>query len=316
MALAVVILAPLVALSLRFGEANVAIVSGKGRPDALASAANWLFYVRRIPSDYLGWPAAAVALLGAITAAARRNARGASFWAAWAIIFYIFFSIVGLKSSRLVMLWTPGLAYFAGAGMAWLAGRRSRLRMAAAVAAAAVIAVTTYATGWQKAPRAGYAIRDAAGAALAAAPGRILYFGAQNGTFSFRIRELAGVNRPVVVRADKVYYADSVVPELGRIEQAGTPDKVREITAGVAPDVVVIERQPAGYEDLPAAGRYFLDYASSNEFERFGTVHSSKSAGMQPFSLDLYHYKGPRAGRPVDLPMPAVGMTLKLPAGK
>jgi hypothetical protein len=238
-----------------------------------------------------------------------RRFKGVGFWAGWVVLFYAFFTAVGLKSPRLAMLWTPGLAFFAAAGLAFVLGRTSR-RVGAALAATAMLAVTdTYISGTYRLPSREGAVRDAALAALGEMPDRILYAGPQNGTFIFRVRELAGYRRPTVVRASKVFYADSVVPELGRTESATTPKAVRDIVSAVSPDVVVVERG-AAESYVPVGALLFLDYVKSGPFDLLSAVQPSSPGGT---AFDIYRYSGPKNPQNVDISMPAVGLRLELP---
>ena len=310
--LSTVILAPLVVLSLAFGDANVAIVSGAGRTFPLWSGENWLVYVRSIPDYYLGRPATVLAVLGVAAAFLGRGVKGAGFWAGWLVLFYAFFTAVGLKSPRLAMLWTPGLAFFAAAGFAFLLGRTSRIVGGIVAGVALGALMMTYACSAARLPEPQDTVRQAAVAALAEAPERILYAGPQNGTFVFRVRELAGYGRPMVVRESKIFYADSVVPELGRSQSIVTLDGVKDILARVAPDVVVVESGAQIEPDLPEGARFFLEYAKSGPFELLARVESRVRTGGAAF--DVYRYTGPRAPGTVEIPMPAVGLRLQLPS--
>jgi hypothetical protein len=308
--LSTVILAPLVALSLAFGDANMAIVSGAGRTFPVSSAEHWLVYVRSIPDYYLGRPATVLAVLGLASAVLTRRVKGAGFWAGWIVIFYAFFTAVGLKSPRLAMLWTPGLAFFAAAGLGLLIERTSRKIGVVAAAVGMLAVVATYVSSAQNIPDREASVRQAAVAALDERPGRILYAGPQNGTFVFRIREMAGYDRPTVVRDSKTFYADSVVPELGRSESASTPQAVRDKVSAVAPDVVVVEEGATAQQDLPIGARLFREYVKSGPFDLLSEVQPASPGGSE---FRIYRYLGPKMPANVEIPMPAVGRQFELP---
>lgn len=310
---AVVFLAPLAALSARFGAANFMLLSGAARSYSLFSLGNWLYYIAQIPSYYLGLSFTAFAVLGLGCALAKKCAPNRLFWALWAAVFYFFFSLVGYKSARLTMFWTPALAYFAGVAFAWLVSTGRRRQPTMAVAAAVLSVASTAYFGLRQLPPRRMEIRAAAELALAQSPERILYAGARNGTFIFRIRELAGRSRPVVVRASKVFYVNVIQEELGRIVRTPTESDVRETVARIAPDIVVVETGWQAPYSSPASLRAFHKYLATADFELLHTISTGERAHE---ALNIFAYVGPRQPAPVALPMPGVGMELELePAG-
>jgi hypothetical protein len=311
---AVALLIPLGALSLAFGRANVAIVAGAGRSYPLWSLDNWFFYVDQIPRAYLGWPLTVLAVASGAISARREWPRPASFFTLWAAVFYLFFSVVGIKSVRLAMFWMPALALFVG-WAAGMMGKRGKWQKALVGLAAAVAVAFTYAGGIQAARMTGGALRTVAARVLSEAPRRVFYVGDENGTFIFRLRELAGRKRPVTVRDSKVFYHDFIARELGRIEKPWTPDGIREAVAAIAPDVVVVERGgPA--DEAPAAGvALFKEYVETADFTRVDTVIRTGTGAAPRESFDIYRYNGPRKPAGIEIPMPGVGMELELPGG-
>jgi len=311
-----ILLVPLAALSLAFGKANVDLLSGVSRTYPFSESENWLCYVRQIPAYYLGWPLTIFAFAGAAFALFRRNVKSAGFWFLWIVVFYAFFTFVGYKTPRLAMLWTPGLAFFAGVGFSEIArsahDRKSSLVRPIAVSLlAAVSLILTYAFAWQSVPRQGSEIAEVAARTLQTLPERILYSGPQNGTFIFRIRELAGVTRPTVVRDSKVLYSEEVQFEMIRNDHIRSSAALRETIASLSPDAVVMERGGAyGAGGVPQVVELLAAYLSSPDFELLDTVSAP------PVTFEIFRYRGPKEHAPVDVPMPGVGMQLQLPAGK
>ena len=194
------LLVPLVVLSVLFGKANFAIVSGLGRTYPIWSADNWLYYVHQVPRWYLGWPLLVFLAAGGIFAIAGKMRKESRFPLVWVLVFYIFFSTIGLKSSRLAMYWTPGLAWLAGIGFACCVGYARRWIVVLATFTAIAAVAMTYVHALQRVPVMGNELLQVASRVMSFSPERVLYVGPQNGTFIFRLREVAGRNRPVTIR--------------------------------------------------------------------------------------------------------------------
>lgn len=308
-ALAAAVLAPLAVLSVWFGRANLMLLAGAGGQFGLFSVRNWLFYLAEIPSWYIGWPAVVFMVAGAAAGIAGRAPRQAWLWAAWGALFYLAFSIIGYKSARLAMFVLPACAWFAGAGLAALAeggGVRKGL-----VYAAAVLAVSGTATlSLLRLPETSHIAARAAHRALVEAPERILYSGFSNGTFIFRIRELAGRRKPVVVRADKVFRPALVQHELGEANPRWTTAELEAKVAAIAPDVVVIEAKlPPTFVDRDPL-RMLAEYALTGNFEELAAFEGPGEA-----RIAVYRYAGRREAGPIEIVLPGVGMSLELDGG-
>jgi|GEM_PF-5614530 len=315
--LAAAFLVPLAALSTVFGRANLSLVGGAGRAFPSASIANWTYYIKGIGHSYLGWPLTVAMGAGVLMSVAGRGPRGAGFFGLWAAVFYLFFSALGYKSARLNMFWTPGLAFFAGAGLWRILEGAPAWRKFAAGAAGVLAVVATYDEGFFELPRPGAPLYETAAKGLAFSPKRIFYVGEENGTFVFRVRQLAGRERPTVVRDSKVLYVDVIQRELGRAEKAWTVGDLREAMARISPEVVVVERLAAPGEPRPRAVGLFLEYVQGSDFEEVSTVtarrHGSKRATQ---FFDIYLYQGRRNPGTFDIPMPGVGTELTIPHGR
>ncbi len=305
----VIFVVPLAILSARFGRANMMLVAGAAGQYGSFDAGNWLYYPVEIAPYYLGWPCTAFFVVGLVGVLMRRVREGALFWALWAGIFYLFFSIVAYKSARLAMFWTPALAYFAGAAFAWLTAGAGRSRVAIVTAVAAAAVGWTFVDNVRSLPVLTGQSRRAADLALAEAPKRILYSGERNGTFVFRVRQIAGRKRPTIVRASKVFFVDAIQKEIERTVRSRTIEEVKDKIARIAPDLVVVEGcEKASWQ--PDAIVPFLDYVHTDNFELVGRV---RAAGSRQPDIYVYRYLGPRRPGAMEVPMPGVGVRLDLP---
>ncbi len=308
----VLLVAPLAALSLRFGRANVMLLSGVGAQYEFAHMGNWLFYLTQIPLYYIGWAPLIFVLVGIAGAICGKRRGIAGLWALWAAVFYLFFTLVGYKSARLAMFLIPALAWFAGAGFKRLSDGVSAFgRTAVAMAGAAAVAVT-FCAAVLRLPGADFEVAQAASKALAAEPGRILYGGYRNGTFIFRIRELAGRDRPTVVRTSKMFYVPVIQSELGGDYRPWTAEEMREKMAVISPDILVLETEDSegGYY-VTSADAMLLTYAKTGDFEYLDSVWGRDPA--RPV-IEIYRYVGPRRPGALEVPLPGVGFSVELPS--
>jgi len=305
-AVALVLLGPLAALSIHFGKANILLLSGAGAQFGLFSLRNWLFYLEAIPLYYIGWPAAIFMVAGLAAVVTGRLGGRAWFWVAWGGLFYLAFTLIGYKSARLAMFMLPACAYLCGAGAAALTGGRAARSVPVWIAAAITLA-STAALSLLRLPETRQHIAAAAQAALAEKPGRILYSGLSNGTFVFRIRELAGRRRPVVVRADKVFRPAVIQEELGETDRRWEMSEVMKRVSEVAPDVVVVESLVPPTRLRPDPLALLEEYAGSADFRIL--FRSGPPGGPR---ASVYRYVGPVEARPVTIPLPGVDMELQL----
>ena len=188
------LLLPLMAMTLKFGQANVQSVTGIA--DAVASRhtlAGWLWYARQLP-DQLGWPVTAFAIagvVGGLVSHAMRPARpggDAVFWMLWAIAGYAFFSSIDLKEARhSVLILTPVVL------LAALALRALANRLPDALATLAWIALPASAVAGTIMARpvqfvGGYTQAADYMASHATHGSRVLFSGYRDGSFTFAMR--------------------------------------------------------------------------------------------------------------------------------
>jgi hypothetical protein len=287
------------------------LLAGDGRLFGPTSPGNWLFYLQQIPRYYLGWGGAIFWAVGVVTLVGGRRPGGTALWVAWTAVFYLFFSLVGYKTPRLAMFWMPGLAWTAGVGMKRLAdevGRAGRVLVGAAAVAALIGGAYG---GYLILPEYTTTARTAAARALAYAPERMLYVGGGNGSFIFRVRELAGRERPRVVRASKTFYLDNIQSELGGKDVVATVDETRRLMAAISPDIVVRERNDSGLLSLRPAVRALETYLATNDFDPVEEILDGEPP--RPV-MDVLFYLGPRQPTVVDVELPGVAIKLELGA--
>jgi hypothetical protein len=219
--LATVILLPLVALTLKFGQVNVHATLGEtGKELSRLSLDNWLFYARKLP-DQVGWPVLGLAAAYAVGRFFRPNWRVPGpeerLLAVWFALGYIFFSLIGLKESRhalLILLPIPILAVVAAYHL-----MPQRYRTAAILGLAAVSLTGTLFMDPVPSVK-GYAQAAAYIASNAPRGSMVLFSGYRDGAFVFNMRSHSERKDLGVLRSDKLLLKVKVKRELG-IQEVG-----------------------------------------------------------------------------------------------
>ncbi|MBU6267582.1 MAG: glycosyltransferase family 39 protein [Sphingomonadales bacterium] len=302
-------LVPLLAMTIRFGQANLQSVTGIA--DAVAprdSLAGWLWYARQMPLQ-LGWPVVVLAGLGVVGGLARFVRKpvisgDAVFWLLWALAGYLFFSSIALKEARHSVLILPPVVLLAGLALRELANRLpDALATVAWVALpGAVLAQTVTARPVEQV--GGYAEAASFVAARAPQASRVLFSGYRDGSFTFAMRSHEERRDLGVVRADKLLLSVSVRRELGVTEKAVSDAELlrRFETLGIR----YVVMQPGFWTDLPAMRR-FEALLAGDRFEVAARIATPANYPAHEHGLVVYRYKGPirtgSAGMTIDLPI-------------
>lgn len=307
-------LVPLIALTLKFGQANVQ--SATGIADSLASRttlAGWTWYLERLPGQ-LGWPLVAVAIAGVAILCWRRRIDGARqgdllFWALWFAFGYVFFSSIDLKEAR------HSLFILAPVVLAAVLALRALLPARGALWASAVLAVLVAGETAMLRPVHyvdGYA-RAADFVARHAAPGTaVLFSGYRDGSFVFNMRAREDRRDLSVVRADKLLLNVAVRRELGVEEKPLDEAGIRAQIDSLGIEYVVV--QPGFWNDLAAMQR-FERVIASEQFEEVARIDTPANYPAHEKELVIYrnrHPVKPGGGmRAIDLPI--IGRSIEAP---
>jgi hypothetical protein len=303
-------LAPLGAMTVLFGQANVQSVVAI--PDTEASRrtlAGWVWYARALPG-MATWPVLGLAALGLTASALGRIGRWGSgertMLAAWFAVSYLALSFIELKEARHGVILLVPVAIWAAAGLAFAFGLAAALRPAApALAATLAAAFFVAAMAWRPVPYIpGYREAVERAAALAPPDSTVLFSGYRDGSFIFNMRTAAGRPDLVTVRADKVLLSIAVRRELGvtqrDYDEAQILERIRELGVGV----VVAQRD--FWTDLEAMARLqrLLD---GPDFEEVGRIEVAATVPVEDRELRIYRIRGEVRPRPatmaVDLPI-------------
>jgi len=303
-------LAPIVLLTLSFGEANIQSVAGRTSDLPLSSVAAWLFYAAAMP-QYLGYVGLALGLFGLTLVVLRRILPLEPWFAAllvgWLGFGYVFFSSIGVRESRHGLMLGFPLVLFAVLALP----RFLPARLAPAAAAALGAATFLYSLVFYPPPTVeGYrAVTDYV--AQHAPPNAVIMFsGYRDGNFVFDLRTHEERSDVSTIRTDKLLLRMAVERERG-IGQADLDEK--QIAAFLREfGVSLIVVQPGFREDLREMAR-FSAVLRGPEFERVAHFDITGSADHADTSIEIYKptYPVQPTRRPLQLEMPIIGGTYR-----
>lgn len=283
-------LLPLVAVTLKFGQANVQSVTGVA--DAVASRTSWegwVWYLRQIPSQ-VGWPVAALSMLGAALAVLRRKS-DLSFWVLNFLVAYIFFSLIDLKEARHSIFLLSSVVFFA----VWFLQRLLPQHWDDS-ALFLLVLITAGQTFWMRPVFyvQGYAQAAAAVARLAPQGSTVMFSGHRDGAFIFNMRAIEGRRDLQIMRADKLLLRVSVRRELGVEQKDMTESEIAEAINANGVHYVVM--QPGFWSDLAAMQR-FEHVMNGAQFEEVARIATHANYPGQESELVIYRNKGQIAPR-------------------
>ncbi|HWT08189.1 MAG TPA: hypothetical protein VN329_03440, partial [Roseomonas sp.] len=310
----VVGLVPLMALTLKFGQANVqSVVAIADTPASRNTLAGWTWYAEQMPA-MAGWPVLGLAAIGAVAGLRGMSgglARAARvMFPAWFVLGYLALSFVELKEARHGVILLVPVAVWAALGLrVLLRPLPGVLAGAIGVAAAAVLAVTTMLFG--VVPQVdGYRRAARIAAEIAPPQGAVLFSGKRDGSFIFSMRTATGRDDLMTVRADKLFLSVAVRRELGVRETTYTDEQIRDLLRDVGISVVVAQRDFWTDLDQMAALQRVLDGPEFEEIERIPVV---ANLPVEDRELRIYRPRWePRpARRDLVIDLPIIGRSVQ-----
>lgn len=311
--LSILALIPLIALTLKFGQANVQSVSGiADSAVSRSTVSGWLWYLKQMPGQ-LGWPLALTALAAWAAALIWRGRIALEradtvFWLAWLLVGYVFFSAIDLKEARHSVFILPPLVFAAYA----LLSRTKLLVILLYGLLTLVVVVETvfwrpvyYVEGYAEAARyiAKVAPKDSA----------VVFSGYRDGSFVFNMR--AQQDRPdlSVIRADKLLLRVAVRRELGVEEKPIGESEIAALIDRLGAHYVVV--QPDFWNDLAAMQR-FEHVLASAQFERVATIPTPANHPAHEKELVIYHNRGKVAAKTsrIDIDLPMINRSIAAPS--
>lgn len=311
--LVAVALLPLMAITLKFGQANLQSVSGIA--DAAVSRnsiSGWLWYMKQFPLQ-LGWPLTVIAALACVLALVRPRLSGVArhdllFWALWLGFGYLFFSAIALKEARHSMFILPPLV----AGAAMLLARLKPARWSDLALGALALVVLAQTVFWRPVLYVkGYA--EAANYIAQHAPRdtSVLFSGYRDGSFIFNVRSHEERRDLTVVRADKLLLRVAVRRELGIQQKDLTEAEIGERINQLGIHYIVA--QPGFWNDLAVMQR-FEKVLGSRQFEEVARIPTPANFNAHEKELVIYRNLGSVHTGPVqrDIELPIIDSAIHI----
>lgn len=311
-ALLTLLLAPLVAMVLSFGQGNIQSVEGRGGVDLpLFSLRAWSYYLRQMPAQ-LGWLTVAGAGLFLLLAFLRRQVPSRwrrpdiLFLLLWFAFGYLFFTMIGIRLPRhdLFILFPVALAA-SGAVILLTGSRRGGL-----LVLLLGIGNFAYTAATQEIPRVG-GYRQAAERIAAIAPRNavILFSGYRDGSFIYNLR-LQPRRDIAVLRADKLFLRVAIERRRGVRDLNFSPEDIRRMLSRYGVSHIVIE--PGFWADLPSMAA-LEKLLNSNGFKLVATIPVEANVFTQAKTIRIYRNLAPVTGRQerMELEIPTIGRRLQ-----
>lgn len=307
-AVSVVVLLPLAAISLKFGQFNAELASGGevARPHGFGPFAAVSAYARWFPAQ-VGWSplilsALCVALMSWRDRGAWRNPMVLASIATFGIG-YLFFTLIDLKDQRYTIFILFPFALLSVAAIHYLLPRR----WSAAGCFGYAVAVFGCTLAFEKVPSVD-GFRRSAELAIATAPAgsTVLFHGQRSAAFIFNLRALNNPTDLWVLRAEKllVDYRQSQLH--GYQEHETSADSLRNAFYRYGVTCAVVD---SGFWTNLANVRLLLDVLTSEQFERLDKVPIHAVPPVNEKALSVYRNRYPVAETPEPfvVNMPLIG---------
>ena len=331
-----VVLGPFAFATVSYAKVNIGQSIGKLSGGMAHSRSSWRavgFYPTRAPQQ-AGWLALGLVGLCAVgvaggwalrrpflrSAEARRAAVLGVVWAA--VCWAVFTFAIAHKDSRFIIVWMPGLALVAAAGVDGLLGMGRLGRVLAWVAVAACVArtggqLTGVSQHWGHAPTPHLRGPGAAAAKLAAVPRWtvIFYSGYDNGNFIFAMRCLDPDRRAVVLRGTKMLVTMATEKEHGMHVLARTQDDIAATFRRYGVRYVVLEEpSPKLLKIAPVFGE-LTALVHTSKFRCIADVATDTNLRARARRLSIYEVTDPRPAQAKELGIEllSAGRTIRVP---
>lgn len=313
--LAVILIAPLAAMTLWLGELNLAQSLGDTK-SRLSQVPRYHWANLRVAFDFLfsqvTKPVLSLALLGLVWSFLRRDGK-VLFFVFWLAATYIFFTALNdPKVPRYTIFWVPAFLLFAALCIHYLPEKLHLKSVGMAVVGCIALYQAQLTIHRQQDHSYGY--EAAARMAIAQASSPVIFVDAlNNGYFTFFVRLNDPLRQFYVLRGDKLLHSSAMEVETWQKVHIQSLDGLRRLFDQFGVSVVVVEsRNYAGLE-IHRLLRDWLQTADFRLIKKIPVVSTRDRLRHQ--SLLVYHYlhfKPPSRGF-IELDLPIVGKTIRVP---
>jgi hypothetical protein len=320
LALAAAGLAPLVALTVLFGQANVqSVVAIADTPASRRTLAGWIWYAQRLP-EMMGWLPLLLAALGCGLMLANRAGhwqRGErTMLVLWVLACYLALSFIELKEARHATVLLVPLAIWIAVALDWAAGRLVAAPARTLLPVGTALALVAHTLATSPVPFfAGYQEAAERAAAAAQRDSAVLFSGKRDGSFIFSMRTVTGRPDLYTVRADKLLLEVAVRRELGVGQRGYTEDQILERIRDLGVSIVVAQRD--FWTDLEPMAR-LQRVLDGPGFEELGRIPVVTNMPQEDRELRLYRIVGEVRPRPANMAidLPIIGRRIEGEVGR
>lgn len=307
--LIVILLLPLVVITLKFSQLNVAWVVQKKAGTRL-SLPNLAFYLKFLWGTHLSKPALFCSVLGIIRSLFKKDSRGLIFLG-WILGCYLLLVVTGAQTNaRYAIYWIPAFCLFAAAVVHFFQTRRWKIPVAIGLLAiggyqgvVSFQAEPEYADGYEQAAQ--YIVEHRKGES-------VLYQEViDTGYFIFFVRKHDPDRNLIILRSDKVL----ATSQMHRVveDRISSRKAIYDILKKYGVGYVVIEDIPSKSQAL----EWLREEVKSDKFilHKKITLRSSASK-LNNAPLAIYEYKEyapPKEGIILDMDIPLMGDSIQVP---
>ncbi len=290
----------------------------------LCQLSSWLFYVRALPKIF-GIPVLALAVAGLLIAAVNNQLRALRIVIVWAIVFYLFATIISYKEVRYFYLIAPAGVLMASCGIsAGLAD--TKLSWLGRVILMLLFALQA-AIGWNESPKR---LNDYAKAAEIVIrhsdTNFVLIDATREGQFIFDMRRLQGFNgRMFTMRGSKLLYSRAARKRWRYSEHIKSQKDILQLIRHYAIRYIIVESNPP---DVPDWQDYFPP-PSQKLRKLLHNKHLFSKIAEFPISgrkddkiwhnvrLQVFRYRGrlKLELRTIKIPVPSMGQDIEVQIG-
>ena len=305
--------------SSRYAALSSLLVRGEDGWRHLFSIENWIFYLKAMP-EVLSWPMVAFTALGLLIAVSSNTIHQLRTPMLWAVVFFLFASIIAYKEPRYFYLFVPSAVILTAGGLihglektnlAW-AGRGLLMTMI----------VMQLINGWFQSPNRLGGFAPAAGL-IAQKPDAdlVLIDAAREGDFIFALRSIQGPSGKIIpLRASKLLYSRAARRRWAYQAHVKNESQILKLIRDYGIRYLVVE---SGLPNVPDWEDYFPPPSQilrnvlkqKNNFENIASYPISSDAVWKNVTIDVYRYRGHLGPlkKSVTFPMPSVGKDVTIP---
>ncbi|PKM10601.1 MAG: glycosyltransferase [Gammaproteobacteria bacterium HGW-Gammaproteobacteria-3] len=314
MAIIIILLAPLAAITLWLGKQNIAQSIGQSEGHYHLSRLSWnnlTLHFRTLYKYHLTLPVLSLSFIGMLAALVQRDKK-TFFPLSLLLATYLFFTYLVGKNERYPIFWIPVFCLFATLPLYYLRNKvLTYWLMLSVILGVSVFQINSI---YKIKPNFATGYADAAAFVLANQQVPTVFFdGYNNGYFTYFMRALDESESTYVLRADKLLSSSSISSKQWLEVHAHSTDDIKKILDDYGVDLVVVESRDVSDIDIH---RQFRQFLKNGPFKLLKTIAvDSNRPPLKNQKLLIYRYldRPPASKGYITLRLPVVGQTIKVP---